>query len=98
MVFDPPRDSSWGGPMPFWLQHITLLHFINMHAKFQLPISITVDFMIEGYFGPILDPFGISILLALRGSVSTFLGKNPSGILSSVTGQLNTLYQISTIP
>ena len=84
--------------MPFRLQHITFLHFINMHAKFQLPITVTVNFMFEGYFGPILDPFGISILLALRGSVSTFLGKNPSGIISSVTGQLKTLYQFSTIP
>ena len=98
MVFDPPRDSSWGGPMPFWLQHITLLHFINMHAKFQLPISVTVNFMFEGYFGPFLDPFDTCILPALRGSMGTFLGKSLSGILSSVTGQLITLYQISTIP
>ena len=44
--------------MPFRLQYITLLHFINMHAKFQLPISITVDFMSEGDFEPILDPKG----------------------------------------
>ena len=84
--------------MPFRLQHITLLHFNNMHAKFQFPISITGDFIIEGYFGPILDPFGTCILSALRGSVGTFWAKNPSGILSSVTGQLNTLYQISTVP
>ena len=42
--------------MPFRLQYITLLHFINMHAKFQFPISITVDFMSEGDFEPILDP------------------------------------------
>ena len=84
--------------MPFRLQHITLLHFINMHAKFQLPISITGDFIIEGYFGPILDPFSTCILSALTGSVGTYWAKNPSGILSSVTGQLNTLYQISTIP
>ena len=80
------------------LQHITLLHFINMHANFQLLISITVDFMIKGYFGPILDPFCTCILSALRGSVGTFWAKNPSGIISSVTGQLNTLYQISTVP
>ena len=84
--------------MPLRLQHITLLHFINMHAKFQLPISVTVDFMFEGYFRPFLDPFGTCILPALQGSVGTFLGKNLSGILSSVTGQLKTLYQISTIP
>ena len=84
--------------MPFRLQHITLLHFINMHAKFQLSISITGDFIIEGFFGPILDPFGTCILSALRGSVGTFWAKNPSGILSSVTGQLNMLYKISTVP
>ena len=83
--------------MPFRLQHITLLHFINMHAKFQLPISITVNFMTKCYFGPILDPFCTCILSALRGSVGTFWAKNPSGILSSVTGQLNTLYQISMV-
>ena len=84
--------------MPFQLQYITLQHFINMHAKFQLSISITVDFMIKCYFGPILDPFCTYILSALRGSVGTFWAKKPSGILSSVTGQLNTLYQISTVP
>ena len=83
--------------MPFRLQHITILHFIKMHAKFKLPISVTMDFMFEGYFGPILDPFGTCILPALQGSVGTFSGKNLSGILSSVTGQLNTLYQISTV-
>ena len=44
--------------MPFRLQHIMLLPFINMHAKFQLPISMTVDFMSEGDFEPILDPKG----------------------------------------
>ena len=58
MVFDLPRDYPRGGSMPFRLQYITLLHFINMHAKFQLPISITVDFMSEGDFEPILDPKG----------------------------------------
>ena len=84
--------------MPFKLQHITFLHFINMHAKFKLPISVTMDFMFEGYFGPILDPFGTCILSALRGSVGTFWAKNPSGILSSVTWQLNMLYPISTVP
>ena len=84
----PPRDSSWGGPMPFWLQHITLLHFINMHAKFQLPISVTVDFMFEGYFGPFLDPFGTCTLPALRGSVGTFSGKHLSGILSQLLGSI----------
>ena len=83
--------------MPFRPQHITLLHFINMHAKFQLPISISVDFMIEGYLGTILDPFGSCILPALWVSVGSFLEKKPSGIFSSVTGQLNTLYQISTV-
>ncbi len=97
MVFDPPLGLPLGGPMPFRLQHITLLHLINMHAKFQLPIIITGDFIIQGYFGPILDPFGTCILSALRGSVGTFWAKNLSDILS-VTGQLNTLYQISTVP
>ena len=41
--------------MPFKLQYIALLYLSYMHAKFQLPISITLDFMSEGYFGPILD-------------------------------------------
>ena len=102
MVFDPPRGYPRGYPrggfMPLKLQYIALLYFSNMHAKFQLPISISVDFMIEGYLGTILDPFGSCILPALWVSVRSFLAKNPSGILSSVTGQLNTLYQITTIP
>ena len=31
--------------MRFQPQNVTLLHFINIHANFQLPISITVDFI-----------------------------------------------------
>ena len=44
--------------MRFQPQSVTLLHFINIHANFQLSISITVDFMSEGDFEPILDPKG----------------------------------------
>ena len=56
VVFDPFRDYPRGPPMRFQPQNVTLLHFINIHANFQLPISITVDFISDGCHRPILDP------------------------------------------
>ena len=47
---------SFHSPLRFQPQNVTLLHFINIHANFQLPIFITVDFISDGCHRPVLDP------------------------------------------